>query len=167
MSNGTSSTTILTVPTYLPLPEAARKYDLSESVLTQLIHAGKIEAVQLPSGELLVPANNDSKKIRTKEQIITGKFAHLRGQQITVTEAAEKYNVERRNLLNWKNKGYITVLKPGYQMELDEAEVAYCVEVFRKQQESGIKYGTPLLDENGLPYKLKHPDLSKRRRDGN
>ena len=42
------------IPTVLPLPDAARKYNLTEQALTQLIQTGKIEAVQLPSGELLV-----------------------------------------------------------------------------------------------------------------
>src|SRR5262245_54270009 len=55
----------LDVPIYLPLSEAAGRYNLSENVLTQLIQAGKIEAVRLPSGEVLVPANNDPQKIRT------------------------------------------------------------------------------------------------------
>lgn len=58
MPSGKSPTNILEldVPTYLPLPEAVRKYELSENVLTQLIQAGKIDAVRLPSGELLVAA---------------------------------------------------------------------------------------------------------------
>ena len=51
MRNGKSSATLqLKVPTYLPLSEAAQKYDLSEQVLIQLIQAGKMEAVRLPSG---------------------------------------------------------------------------------------------------------------------
>jgi len=53
MANGkfASVGTELNIPTYLPLPKAARKYGLSEKVLTQLVKAGKIEAVQLPSGQ--------------------------------------------------------------------------------------------------------------------
>jgi hypothetical protein len=51
MRNGKSSANLqLKVPTYLPLSEAAQKYDLSEQVLIQLIQAGKMEAVRLPSG---------------------------------------------------------------------------------------------------------------------
>jgi hypothetical protein len=69
MSNGQvpTQTLELEIPTYLPLVEAAQKYDLSEQVLTQLIQAGKIEAVRLPSGELLVSAENGQQK--TKEDI--------------------------------------------------------------------------------------------------
>ena len=165
MPNGKTSDLVQKVPTYIPLADAAQKYGIPEKTLTQLIETGKIEAVQLSSGELLVTADIISPP-QTKEQLVTEKYSHLSGQRITVSDAAEKYSVDRRNLLNWKSKGYIAVLKPGYQMELDEAEVAYCVDVFQKQQEAGIKYGTPLFDENGLPYKLKHPDLSKRRKNG-
>jgi len=69
MRNGKSSTDLqLNVPTYLPLAEAADRYNLSENILTQLIQAGKIEAVRLPSGELLVSAENGQQK--TKEAII-------------------------------------------------------------------------------------------------
>ena len=37
------------VPAYLPLPDAARKYHISEKVLTRLIQDGRIEAAKLPS----------------------------------------------------------------------------------------------------------------------
>ncbi len=62
------------IPTFLPLPDAARKFSLTERVLTQLIQAGKIEAVQLPSGELLVLADNDNPP-KTKEDIINSPYA--------------------------------------------------------------------------------------------
>lgn len=48
------------IPTYLPLPDAAAKMDLSEKVLTQLAEAGTIAAIQTPSGELLVAAEDNS-----------------------------------------------------------------------------------------------------------
>ena len=61
-TKSTSSTPELNVPTYIPLPEAAQKHGLSEQALTQLIQAGKIEAVQLPSGEVLVSASNNPQR---------------------------------------------------------------------------------------------------------
>lgn len=104
------------VPTYLPLSEAANKYNLSEESLTQLIETGKMQAVQTPSGELLVAAVNNGSESKTKQEIIAEKFAHLRGQMITATEASEKYGLPRANILTWKLRGYISVLKPGYRM---------------------------------------------------
>ena len=127
MPNGKFPTTTLEldVPTYLPLPEAARKYELSEKVLTQLIQAGKIEAVQLPSGELLVSANNDPQKIRTREQIIAEKFGDLIEQPITVSEASKRYKVLGRTIREWISLDYIQVVDDSYPMKIDEAEVAY------------------------------------------
>ncbi len=93
MPNGKSSVQTLEfeVPTYLPFSEAVRKYDISENLLTQLIQTGKIEAVRLPSGELLVSENNDPQKMKTKEQIIAEKFGKLVEQPITISEASQKY----------------------------------------------------------------------------
>lgn len=75
------------IPTYLPLAEAAQKYGLSENVLTQQIQAGKIEAVQLPTGELLVAAESNGQELKTKAEIIVEKFAHLLGEVINAYEA--------------------------------------------------------------------------------
>ena len=91
MPNGTSPTDLnQKVPTYIPLADAAEKYGISEEALTQLIEAGKIEAVQLPSGELLVVAENC--KYKTKEEIITEEFSELQGQVISASEASRKYS---------------------------------------------------------------------------
>ena len=168
MPNGrTSIQTLLEleVPTYLHLSEAADKYNLSENVLTQLIQAGKIEAVQLPSGELPVAANNDSQQIRTKEQIIAEKFKDQREQPITVSEASEKYEILGRTIREWISLNYIHVVDDdSYPMKIDEAEVAYCAEIFHERKAAGIRSGAPLLDNYGLPYELKHPELSAYRR---
>jgi len=121
------------IPTYLPLTEAAEKFGLSKKVLIQMIQAGKIEAVQLPSGELLVAAekNGNGHGPRTKDEIIAEKFSHLRGQSIKVTEAAEQYNLNRRTILRRKDSGYISEVDPGsYPIKLDEADVAYCAYIY-------------------------------------
>ena len=150
------------VPTFIPLAEAVRKYNLTEEVLTRLIRDGRIDGAQLPSGDLLV-SDDGLNEAKTKEQIIEEKFGNLIGQPITVTEAAEKYDLHRNTLLEWSKNGYIAVLKHGYRMELDEAEVAYCAEIHYERKELGITR-VPLLDENGLAYQLKHPKLFEYRR---
>jgi predicted site-specific integrase-resolvase len=165
MSNQPSTAHKPKIPTYLPLAEAAEKFGLSKKVLTQMIQAGKIEAVQLPSGELLVAAENgNGHEPQTKEDIISVKFAHLRKQSITVTEAAEKYELPRSNILTWKLRGYISVLKEGYRLELDEADVAYCAYIYDRRQKSGTVSGSRIFDEEGNPYELKYPDLAQKRR---
>ena len=154
MPNGKSPSTTpqLDVPTYLPLSEAAHRYNLSEDVLTQLIQTGRIEAVQLPSGEVLVPEIEDPQKIKTKEQIIAEKFGDLLEHPITVSEAAKKYEVPGSTIREWITLDYIQVTNPGgYPMQLDEAEVAYCASIYHERKSAGIRSGAPLLDDNGLP----------------
>jgi hypothetical protein len=149
------------IPTFLPLPDAARKFNLTEQVLTQLIKAGKIEAVQLPSGELLVPDNNH--KPRTKKEIIAKEFAHLRGQSITISQAVKDYKIPDSTIRNWVTLKYINTIdtEKRYPMTVDEADVAYCAKIY---YDRGGQSGTRLFDESGDPYQLKHPKLAEYRR---
>ncbi len=157
-------------PTYLSLKEAAKKHNVEEEVLTQLIAAGMIEAVE-ENGETLVAVDkngngNNGKEPQTKEEIIAAKFAHLCGQPIHVTDAAQRYHIPRNTIVRWARRGYINVLEAGYRMELDEADVAYCAYVYNKRKEEGIVFGSRLFDEDGNPYQIKYPDLAKKRRNG-
>lgn len=88
----------------------------------------------------------------------------LIGIAITVTDAAKKYNVNRFTILTWKNRGLIKTIKDGYRAEIDEADMAYCAKIYHDRQQAGIRYGAPLLNEDGQPYMLKHPQLSEYRR---
>lgn len=115
-------------------------------------------SLKLHTGEVFV-----AQQTETRQQIIERKFSPLIGQPITVTDAANKYNVHRDTVLVWVKNRYVTALKHGgrgSRMELDEADIAYCAEIHHKR--GGIS-GAPLLDDDGLPYELKHPDLSKYR----
>jgi hypothetical protein len=153
------------IPTYLPLPDAARKYGLPEQALTQLIEAGKIEAVQLPSGEILVPDNNQ--KTKTKEEIIAEEFDHLRGRTINAYTAQKEYNIHHKNFLNWARAGYIRIHhEEEHLVEMDAADVAYCAYIYKqkKTEYGGRLAGVRLFDEEGNPYQVKYPDLSARRR---
>lgn len=116
--------------------------------------AGAKITVELPNGQ------KETYVKATKQQIIQQNYGNLIGQPITVTDAAEKYKVQRRLILEWKQIGYVAVIKDGYKMELDEADVAYCAGIHHKR--NGIS-GAPLLDGDGLPYMLRRPDLSEYR----
>ncbi len=98
---------------------------------------------------------------KTKEQIIAEKFARLRENPITISEATERYQVPRTTLLGWIELEYVKVIDRGYPMRIDEADVAYCAEIYR---ERGAKRGVRIFDENGNPYQLKHPKLAEYRR---
>ncbi len=155
------------IPTYLPLPDAARRYGLSEESLTQLVGSGNIQAVQLPSGELLVAAENNGNKVKTKKEIIIEEFAHLQGQSISAYEAQKNYGIHHNTFIRWARSGYIRILKEEeHLIEMDAAEVAYCAYGYKqKKMEYGGKVsGVKIFDKNGNPYKVKYPDLSVRRR---
>lgn len=94
-------------------------------------------------------------------------YDHLRGRAITITEAANKYgkkygvSIVRQTIGVWVKQGYLNVLTPGYGMELDESDVAYCVAIHATRKKVGIHAGVPLLDGDGAPYELKHEALSR------
>lgn len=162
------------IPTYLPLPDAAKKFGLSEKVLTRHIQAGKIEAVQLPSGELLVAAqNNGQDEPRTKEEIIAAEFDHLRDNSISASEASRQYSelygipIRQPNFSNWAKAGFIRVKgHSGYRLELDEAEVAYCAKIYAEKyhEYGGQLQGVQVFDKNGNPYRLKYREIAEVRR---
>lgn len=160
------------VPTYLPLVDAAQKYGLSEKALTQLIQAGKIEAVQLPTGELLVPADSNGSTPKTKEQIIAEEFTHLRGQPISASEASRKYSqmfsvhIPYQNFSRWAEAGYIEVKERGYRLLLDEADAAYCAKIYSQKyrEYGGHMSGVHIFDEAGNPYQLKYKEVAEQMR---
>jgi excisionase family DNA binding protein len=152
--------------TYIPLKEAAKTYGVEEKVLTQLISAGMIETKE-EAGETLVAVDkNGNGSPQTKEEIIAEKFAHLQNEPITVTQAAQRYKLSRQTVLEWTSRSYIQVIKPGYRMELNEADVAYCAEVYHQkaQEYDGRLRGVNIFDKYGNPYSVKHPELAIKRR---
>lgn len=155
------------IPTYLPLADAEKKFGVSRKVLTQMIQSGKIEAVQLPSGDLLVAADNNDQDYQTKDEIIARKFASLRGQGISASAASKKYGIHHQNFINWARSGYIRILKEKPRLlEMDEADVAYCAYVYenKRLENKGRIAGAKIFDDDGNPYQVKYPDLAAQRR---
>ena len=153
------------IPTYIPLDQAAKRHGVSKKVLTQQIRAGKIQAVQLPSGDLLVAAENNGHQ--TKEEIITHKFAHLRGQTINTYQAQQEHGIRHQNFLRWARAGYIKIIHEEERLlEMDAADVAYCAYVYEQKKEvyGGRISGVRIFDEDGNPYQVKYPDLAAQRR---
>ena len=157
----------------ISLPTAARRLGVSEAELRALIEKGKINLGISPSGEIVV--SEDTNQVgNINEQLSAirrGGFEHLRGQRISVSEAASKYSIVRDTILVWVHRHYVQVLEAGQgrgrgsRMHLDEADVAYCAKIHTTRQQAGVYAGTPLLDEQGNPNLLKHPDLSRYRRE--
>jgi hypothetical protein len=147
--------TTTTLERYIPLPQAAKRLGISPASLQGLIDSGNIRAAKL-NGTIAV-AETDLDQVITREQ-----FQHLRGQAITVAGAVEKYNLSDRTVRDWIERGHINILKPGYGMVVDEADVAYCAAVYQIQ---GGGRGKRLFDESGQPYQLKHTEWADYQRE--
>jgi hypothetical protein len=141
----------------IPLPQAAKQMGMTVEALTHLVTSGKLEAVQLPGGEIAVSERAAKQQVRPIER-----DERLRGVGITVTEAATKYKVPRNNILAWVARGYITVIEPGYKMSLDESDVKLCVGISAQHKSVGSR--APLFDENGQPYQLSESVMASYRR---
>ena len=78
------------------------------------------------------------------------KTHHLKGTAITITRAAEKYDLPQSTISRWVKAGHIQVLrKEGRRVFIDEGDVAYCVAVYKAV---GGGQGKRILDDQGLPY---------------
>lgn len=162
-------------PTYLSIEEATRKYGVEKKVLTQLIEAGMIETRETPTGEMLVIAdkNGNGHKPQTKEEIIATKFAHLRGQPLSASEASRRYSkihgvpISNQLFSRWSQLGHITVLERGYRLQLDEADVAYCAEIYAQKYKeyNGRMSGVRIFDDESNPYQIKYPEVAEQLRE--
>jgi len=146
-----------TLPILIPISEAARKYGLEEARLRQLVEKGKIRA-GVVAGEMVVSEEEVQSKILARKEDLPEykKNSHLKGVAIGFTEALDKYKVNLSTLYRWYKKGLIKEVKRekglgGQKIFLDEADVAYCMEVYRKQGGQGKR----IFDREGKPYKPK------------
>lgn len=91
-------------------------------------------------------------------------YKRLQGQLITIAEAVERYGIPGMTVRGWVKRNQVAVIDRGHGMKLDEADVAYCATVYSVRKSTGSLSGAPLLDEEGRPNLLKHPELSEYRR---
>jgi excisionase family DNA binding protein len=143
------------IENYTPLPQAAKRLKVTATVLQRLIDNGMIRAARL--GGTVAVAESELNQTITREQ-----FEHLRGQAITIPQAAETYQVNPETLRGWVRLGYIRILKDGYAKELDLADVEYCVAVYLSQ---GGGRGKRIFDKSGLPYQMKHTEWADYQRE--
>ena len=142
----------------IPLPQAAKRMGMTVEALTRLVTSGKLKAMKTSSGEVVVPESE------TKNAITRGdkKYGALHGKPITMAKASEQYGPSIQSIWNWVKRGYIATIednKEPYPIKIDEADVAYCADVYKTRGKS-----SRIFDEAGRPYVLKHPDLAEYRR---
>ena len=145
----------MSLPKLLPLSKAAQALGISEEDLRTQIEAGKIQAGVLPDGEIVVSmsnGNNSAKHIPKEELPAYKKHAHLQEVEIGVNEAGRKYDLVARTISGWVKAGYIRKLRQeGQKVLLDEADVAYCAEIYHARRGQG-KW---LFNPDGTPYQTK------------
>ena len=109
--------------TFIPLEDAAKKYDLHIHLLTDLVERGKIKAVRI--NRRIAVAEEEVFNL-VKEMTGDGrKYAALEGKPIRVTKAARKYQMSHATLSKWAKRGYIRVIEQGPKLLLlNEADVA-------------------------------------------
>ena len=147
--------TTTSIENYVPLPQAAERLKIKPLALQRLIDAGILHAVKL--GGVVAVAESELKQTIFREQ-----FDHLRGQAITVPQAAEKYSLRDQTIRDWVTRGYIVVLKEGHGMTIDEADMAYCAAVYEAM---GGSRGKRVFDDSGHPYQLKRSDWADYQRE--
>ena len=171
------------LPRLLPLEEAAQRTGLDIETLREMVAQGKVVAGISPEGGILV-AVQDGKVVMLNGQangngegdvfelnrrlaaIKREQFAHLEGKGITVSEAAERYNVGERTIRHWLKlyPSFLRVIDKGRPKRLNEADVAFLAAIHHLRKQFGVRSGTPLIDAQGNPKLIRLPHLSQYRR---
>jgi hypothetical protein len=153
---------------FISLPEAAKKIHASVDDLRPLIEKGKIKAATI-NGEIFVDTLTLPNKIMKKEDMPEYKiFWRLAGSEISIGEAARKYQIPRKNISIWKKKGIITQTSVvGQKTFVNEQDVAYCARIYKTQKEkkqTGELKGQWLFGNYGIPY-VKENEKAPRKRE--
>ncbi|BAJ64217.1 hypothetical protein [Anaerolinea thermophila] len=146
-----------TLPVFIPLSEAARKYGLEEAHLRQLIEKGKIRA-GVVAGEMVVSEEEvrgeaiQEKGLRKEDLPEYQQYSHLESIEIEFGEAARKYRIPPATLHGWVTRKIVKIIRrQGKKVVLKEQDVAYCAKIYEMRKGQG-KW---LFDKDGLPYKYK------------
>ena len=142
----------MALPTYIPISDAARKYGYKVAELRKMAESGKIDAVQLPDGDVVVSENTVKNTLRKEDLPEYRRYKHLAGVEIGITEAAGKYEIPQQTISRWVQRGFISRLgQDGRKVLIDEQDVAYCANIYEGRKGQG-KW---LFNPNGTPYLLK------------
>ena len=150
--------TLPLIPVYIPLEDAAKKYGYAPTELKRLAQSGKIKAVQLPDGDMIVSENSVREKTRKEDLPEYKQFLDLKGKGLGLRESAEKYNVPVSTLRGWVMKKIIAVIgTDGRKTLLDQADVAYCAKIYHVIGGQGRR----IFNLDGTPYKPKTGPLAE------
>jgi len=147
----------MTLSRFITISEAAERLHTSEKDVQSLVQSGKLDGGILPDGETMVVIK-DSLPTRKEDLPEYKKNAHLKGVGIGISDAARKYDISISTVHQWAQNGYIARLgMEGKKVLLDEADVAYCVEIYNSR---GATPKRRLFNPDGTPYKPKTNSLA-------
>jgi len=119
--------------TYLTIPKALEQYPkLDKPTLDRLIETGKITTFMLKDVQNSQPIvyDDDIASYFADINITPEQFDHLRGNLISMSDAAEKYQVHTGTISQWVQRGYLKFHGWDRNRKLiDEADVAYMVTI--------------------------------------
>ena len=153
--------TLQAIPTYIPIKDAAKKYGYTLADLKRLAQSGKIKAVKLPDGDMVVSKNElEFPDIKTKEEIKNYKdkhYADLAGKETWISKASRDYKVSQQSIGRWVETGYIRQMGQDMNRTLiSEQDVAFYANLHNQFG----KRGRRLFDENGFPQRPKTGPLA-------
>jgi len=145
------------LPTYIPIKDAATKYGYGLRELKRLAQSGKIKAVQLPDGDMIVSEASVKEKTPKEGLPEYKQFIDLKGKGLGVRESADKHNIPLSTLQGWVTKKIVAILgTEGRKILLDQADVSYCAEIYHAIGGQGRRIFNP----DGTPYKPKTGPLA-------
>lgn len=152
----------MTDPTKQPSPLSP--LELAE-VLTNLPDGSTLHFKKVAGGFAVTTAVAAQELKKTKAELIEARYAGLKGVGITLSDAAEKYDVPRGTITQWvyssRTVGFVN--EASYPKLIDEAEMALCAEIYHARKKAGGQTGFPFFDEQGfLVESVKHPHRSRR-----
>jgi hypothetical protein len=151
-----NSMTLQSIPTYIPIKDAAKKYGYVLADLKRLAQSGKIKAVKLPNGDMVVSETSVKEKLKKEDLPEYKKHKDLAKNPIWLSEAERIYEVSTQTLSRWVKAGYISKIGlDGNRVLLNEQDVAYCAEIYKKRGGQGKR----IFAEDGTPYKSKTAPL--------
>lgn len=152
----------MVLPTYIPIVDAAKKYGYALDELKKLAQSGKINAVQLPNGDLVVSEKQlEFPEINSLEELKQYKdthFGELKDQATWIAQAERDYGVPNPTISKWVKDGYIQVMgKDMNRTMISKQDVAF----YATMHNQFGRQGRRLFDDQGLPYKPKTGPLAK------
>jgi hypothetical protein len=137
--------------TYITPWQAVRQLGMGMPEIEVLVREGKLQAAVMTDGTIGISQRSLTGHLPREALPEYREKAELRGVPISINAAGRKYGLNTSTLTRWMQRGLIRRLgKDGRKTMLDEADVAYCANVYSNNRGQG-KWS---FDKSGKPYNL-------------